>query len=312
MRYLKVQGTKNDFILIDEIQENLLLDDKERSAWAQVLCDRENGLGADGVLYVLQSKIADAMMRIFNTDGTEALMCGNGLRCFGRYVIESTGKKTVKVETLKATYSVSDVKGFFPGLKASAIDLDNVRYFGATPEIKEFEARLNNGLIFEHLTISNPHVVAFVDNSWLSDEKMIPMGQLANERGVVFGAGMNVNLVRVLDKHRIYVRTYERGVGITKSCGTGMTASVVAYARKNNLIGDWIEVFNDGGKVRCNVSESESGYAVRFEGNATWMHSGCVHSALGEPLAWQKEQSYDEEDAAFQRFFVNTRLELGM
>ncbi len=312
MDFLKVQGTLNDFVLIDEMDKGLSLTNKEREFWAISLCDRETGIGADGVLFVLPSINADAQMRIFNADGSEALMCGNGLRCFGRYIIEKLGVEKVTIQTAKANYTVTFVPDFSKELSGYKIDLDNVQFFGQTEKTLDFQKSTKTPLVFEHLTVSNPHVVAFCDRDQMADENLVPLGTVANTDKNIFETGMNVNLVQVLDDLKIYVRTYERGVGITKSCGTGMTSSVTAYALKESHMNEWIDVYNDGGKIVCRVKEGTKGYSVEFIGNATYVFRGVILSQVQEPVAFQVDALFGAETARFESFFQNTRLEIGL
>jgi diaminopimelate epimerase len=307
MDYLKVQGTLNDFVLIDERVEGLNLTDSDRARWAVKLCLREGGIGADGILFVNHSGVADAKMRIFNADGSEALMCGNGLRCFGRYVLEDTHKKTVAIETAKAVYQVTLDPDFDQQLTGYHILLDNVQYYGETAEVRQFEKATQTTLTFEHLTVSNPHVVAFCTLEDLQDENLIPLGRLANSEKHIFSEGMNVNLVYVLSERQIYVRTYERGVGITKSCGTGMTSAVTAYAIKTNQLNTPIQVFNDGGRISCLVMSKEQGYAVDFIGNATYMFRGQIKSLVEEALSYTVDSTFETEATHFEVFFQASR-----
>lgn len=307
MEYIKMQGTLNDFILIDEERVGILTDE-ERSRWAFILCHREMGIGADGVLYVTPSTKGDAMMRIFNADGSEALMCGNGLRCFGRYLMERQATHQVQVETLKAVYRVSCHEDFATELMGYRILLDNVVYYGPTAETEGFKTATGTQLDFVHLTVSNPHIVAYADGESILDQTLIPLGMRANTDKAIFSEGMNVNLVQVLDPNAIYVRTYERGVGITKSCGTGMTASVTRYAIDRGKKNQWIQVYNDGGMILCFVNETPEGFAVDFIGNATYMESGRILSTDKENLNYQVDQTFDAEGRAFEAFFRRNQM----
>lgn len=307
MDYLKVQGTLNDFVLIDERVDGQNFTDLDRELWAIKLCSRDHGIGADGVLFVSDSNTADAKMRIFNADGSEALMCGNGLRCFGRYVLEDTLKKIVTVETAKMVYQVTTDPDFDQKITGYHILLDNVQYFGATADVLKFQEATQTALSFEHLTVSNPHIVAFCTIEALLDQNLIPLGFIANEDKRFFSEGMNVNLVHVLSECQIYVRTYERGVGITKSCGTGMTSAVTAYAIKTNQLNTPIQVFNDGGRINCLVSAKGQGYAVDFTGNATYLFKGHINSGRDETLSYTMDTTFETEASDFEVFFQASR-----
>lgn len=275
MIFYKMQGTGNDFIIIDERKEpmkyqSLYTDDGvERSEIAIHLCE---AFGTDGVMFVLESTSSDAQMRIFNADGSEALMCGNGLRCFGRYVLDDMKCDEIIVETLKADYKVKRVSDFSPYLEGFEILLNNVKAFGQTQAASVLEEQFKSKYAYDYefFTVSNPHVVTFTDQEIPSDSVLTDIGTYANGDESPFESGVNVNFCTILGRDKLYVRTYERGVGITKSCGTGMTSSVTRYAREHNRLSAWIDVYNDGGMIRCNVSETAlDAYSVRFVGNAS-------------------------------------------
>ncbi|MBF4692984.1 diaminopimelate epimerase [Fusibacter ferrireducens] len=303
MKFYKMQGTGNDFIIIDErravekFEELYEHNSEARHQIAQNLCEI---FGTDGVMFVLESKIADAKMRIFNADGTEAMMCGNGLRCFGRYVLDDLGLDEIKVETAKAEYSVKRVPDFNPYLEGFEILLNNVKAFGKTEQSKALEKQfdLKYAYDFEFFTISNLHVVSIQEKAIPNDTTLLEIGGYANSSDSPFELGVNVNFCTVLDEDKLYVRTFERGVGITKSCGTGMTSSVTRYARDQNRFQKWIEVFNDGGMIRCNVEEvAPDTYHAKFVGNASYEFA---FEAEVERLGTLKRSELKIEDATHE------------
>ena len=311
MKLIKSQGTGNDFIIFDELKYPLP-EKYSREFIAKKLCDREVGIGADGVLFVLKSDVANAMMRIFNADGSEALMCGNGLRCFSRYVMDEQGVDEIEVETLEAVYKVRCDSEFDPFVNGYEIMLNNVKYFGKTDFVKTYEAHFKGLYNFDYVTVSNPHIVTLDGLETPTDEVLKLYGVYGNEEREHFKEGINVNFGTILAEDKIYVRTFERGVGITKSCGTGMTSSVTTYALKHDRMFRWIEIYNDGGKIKCFVEPSGDHYNVRFVGNATYEFETDVE--LDEIL--EKEQIYItphiylEEAQLFEAFFNKTRQEI--
>ncbi|GAU78120.1 diaminopimelate epimerase [Fusibacter sp. 3D3] len=275
MKFFKMQGTGNDFIIIDERKEPKKFEglyegeQVTRHQITEKLCAL---FGTDGVMFVLESESSDVKMRIFNADGTEAMMCGNGLRCFGRYVLDDMGIDAIKVETAQAEYSVKRVSDFNPHLEGYEILLNNVIAFGKTEQSKALETQFSSkySYDFEFFTISNLHVVSIQEKAIPNDTVLLEIGGYANSSDSPFELGVNVNFCTVLDEDKLYVRTFERGVGITKSCGTGMTSSVTRYARDQNRFQRWIEVFNDGGMILCQVEAvSKNAYHARFVGNAS-------------------------------------------
>src|ERR1700682_3181184 len=216
----KMHGTRNDFIVVGEAASGGLPDPD----LARRLCDRERGLGADGLLVVGRSPAgidAFATMRIFNSDGSEAEMCGNGMRCVARYLVERGAPNAFTVATLAGPIGV--------GVLSRAPEY-RMRVDVGTPdgEIGGAERTLESaGVIWKYRAVSlgNPHVVIFVDDVAAVDVERVGAA-LATHRD--FPQGTNVHFVQTLDPHRVRVRHYERGVGVTQSCGTGSVAAAVA------------------------------------------------------------------------------------
>ncbi|MBN2796039.1 MAG: diaminopimelate epimerase [Clostridia bacterium] len=251
---IKMHGTGNTFFIVEDLKVDYRL-------FTQELC----GNHTDGVLFVEPSETALRKMRIFNRDGSEPEMCGNGLRCFARHILEQENLITATIETLKASYEVRYLKNFY-GMIGVEIYLKPVYHF-SSDELIDFNEKAHvKGNFY---TVSNPHVVIEMDNA-ISDEDLSELGILGNK---TFKEGVNVNIYRIIEKHKIYVRTYERGVGITKSCGTGMTSSTVDYAIKNSAFNVPIEVYNDGGMILCRVVKEDEGFGVYFAGNATYLEN---------------------------------------
>ncbi len=211
----KMHGTGNTFFLVDETKTAFISEEEKRKLTISLCKD-----GTDGVLFVEESEQYDIKMRIFNSDGSEPEMCGNGLRCFSRYVLEEYNKNELIVETMHEHYTVSYVKDFYKTMVGIKVGMKNVLQVNLDT-LKTFDER-HKPYTFKHFTVSNPHVVAFTDKV-LSKEVLTTIGKDANESKDVFESGMNVNMITKLKESSIYVQTYERGVGLTKSCGTGMT-----------------------------------------------------------------------------------------
>ena len=304
---LKCHGTGNDFILIDEMDDKYNLDDNSRSFLAEKLCDRETGIGGDGILYVLDGDSEDARMRIFNSDGSEAEMCANGLRCVGRYVIEKLSKDKIVVETMVQNYDIEKIENFYGDMTGYKITLENV----LTPyheNIKEFD-NIYMGENFEYITVSNPHAISLTSKDVIFSDLIKEMGKTANDRRDIFDSGINLSLVAKINDDSIYVRTYERGVGMTKSCGTGMIASTTSYSKKNNLLNQWINVFNDGGVIKCIVNrKDDNSYSAVMIGNASYIFKAKVEVDMdnGEYKVSNKEL-LNNEVKEYEDFFNSTR-----
>jgi diaminopimelate epimerase len=219
-----MHGLGNDFVLIDGVESSL--DESGLSKLAAQVCDRHFGIGADGLILVLKSEKADFRMRIFNPDGSEPEMCGNGIRCFAKYVYDlSKGKKDVfSVETPA-------------GIMVPAIIIKNGVAVGVevdmgvpNPDRKTVDYELDvDGQKFKITAVSmgNPHCVIFVD-----DPNAVDLAYVGPkiENHSKFPNRTNVEFVKVVNENEITVRVWERGAGETLACGTGACAAVVASA----------------------------------------------------------------------------------
>ena len=265
----KHHGNGNDYIIINDITSKIPEDIK--SKLALVLCKIHFSVGADGLIFVNNSDKADVEMRIFNNDGSEAEMCGNGIRCFSKYVYENeiVKKDEITIETLKGIMiaqlnviegTVKSVKINMgpPELECEKIPVISLR--GSSTCIDEEIKILDKDFSFTAVNMGNPHAVIFVDEQLEDDEDLIKYGSLieSHER---FPKKTNVEFVKVLSENESILRVFERGVGITNSCGTGTCASVVA----GTLLGKFekdilVTVHNDGGDL-----------IITFDGNTVFM-----------------------------------------
>lgn len=230
MKFQKMHGLGNDFILFDEINPLNF----DLSALAVRLCDRRQGIGADGIVLILPSEIADVKMRIINSDGSEANMCGNGIRCFAKYVYDKHIKedKSFTIETgagvMIPELLVEQGKVLFVKVNMGAPVLDRplIPMIGPSGHVID-EPLLVGGkeLKITSLLMGVPHTIIFVDN--LEDIDIVAIGREV-ETHPSFPKKTNVNFVEVINDHEINVRTWERGAGATLACGTGSCASAVA------------------------------------------------------------------------------------
>ena len=233
MEFIKVHGLGNDFILL----EQAAYEGRDLAKLAIRLCDRHTGIGADGLLLVAAPgrEDADIRMRIINQDGSEAEMCGNGIRCFARYVFEQglVSGTEFRVETKAGVMvphitvedgRVKDVKIDMgkPALERQAIPMD-----GSAGTVLAEKLVLEDGSSYAitSMFMGVPHTMVFVDS--LGDELVSSVGRRI-EKNPVFPQGTNVNFVVIHGRSKIEVRTWERGAGATLACGTGCCASAVA------------------------------------------------------------------------------------
>ena len=237
IKFVKMEGIGNDYIYIDCTQKEL----KNKSELARVLSDRHFGVGSDGLILIEQSKKADFKMQIFNPDGSEAEMCGNGIRCVGKFVYDRglTNKTTLKIETLAGIKElklniederVKSVKVDMgePILDYKLIPVKDGKIYKSKDGIKFYKVNININYDLKELTcvsMGNPHGVEFSNN--IDKLNIKEVGTLI-ERDSHFPNKVNAEFVEIIDKNNIKMRVWERGVGETLACGTGACASVVA------------------------------------------------------------------------------------
>ncbi|WP_110927841.1 diaminopimelate epimerase [Bacillus massiliglaciei] len=311
---LKTHGSGNDFFIIDELTADLAFTEEERRDLAVSLCNRESELGADGILFVLKSERADARMRVFNSDGSEASMCGNGLRCVARFVSEVLGKTSMVIETMKVDLQVEKTEEIYSGIPTFKVEISPVSF---NPEdlplhidkeklLNERLPELDDSLLFSALAVPNPHLVAMVSSEILASDIQEKLAAGVNEPNALFPDGVNVSFVKNLEPGNIYVRTYERGVGFTNACGTAMSASsLVTCLIGLNEADQEISVYNNGGKVKCVVHhDAETGrYWIDLIGNATYEYKTSVNVDLAQPSSFTLEERelYTEETELYKK-----------
>jgi diaminopimelate epimerase len=279
MDFLKMHGLGNDFVLVDRRAEGQGRSDAAWSELAVRLCDRHFGIGADGLLLALPSERADARMRILNADGSEAEMCGNGIRCLARYVRdEGHGRGgaeggPLRVETLAGVLELS-----FPG------DGDAVRVDMGAPRLagREIPMLVDADPVLDHavqvggrtlhlsaVSMGNPHVVAFLDPAALAALPLHEIGPQV-EHHPLFPQRTNFEAVAITSPHSVRVRVWERGAGPTLACGTGACAVTVAGILRGVLESP-VAVTLPGGTLQV---EWERGGPVFMTGPATYAFRG--------------------------------------
>ena len=252
-----MQGLGNDYLYFyGEVPLNV-------SDLAVKYSDRHFGVGSDGLIFISPSKVADFKMRIFNADGSEAKMCGNGIRCVGKFVYDKgyTDKTELKIETLSGikTLNLAVVYG---KVKTVTVDMGKTEVSGdlvLTAAGKEFVAT--------PVSVGNPHIVIFVE-----DAENFPVdicGKILEKHGK-FPDGVNVEFAEIKDDC-IRMRVWERGSGITLACGTGACATVSAAVKKGLVKDDeFITVRLDGGELKIKYTDD----AVIMTGGAEFVAEG--------------------------------------
>lgn len=269
VNFTKLHGNGNDFILVDEYNEKIIEDNK-KAAFAIKYCDRRFGIGADGVLFLEKSHRAGIMMQIYNSDGTEAEMCGNGIRCLVKYALEEGYiKEKASVETLSGVLSInsrSEDKTWI------SVNMGKPNFERAKIPATGGGEFLNVALHGYKVSAANtgvPHAVIFVDA--LDDPGLMTLAPKIRY-DPIFPKGTNVNFVQVISSDEISIRTYERGVeGETLSCGTGSVACA-AVAHRLGKTGNNVKVNTKGGEMRITLADD----AAYMEGSAERIFEGRI------------------------------------
>lgn len=278
--FIKMQGIGNDYIYIDALQGETpeYLKEELLPELSRKISDRHFGVGSDGLILILPSKIADFRMRIFNADGSEAKMCGNGVRCVGKYVSDLgfTDKKEISVETNSGVKYLKLKEGD-DGVESVTVNMGSPSFLrGDIPATGNAQEEMNDQIIKTNkgefkvtgISMGNPHGVVYVhDVDTLDLEKIGP--ELENNE--VFPDRANIEFVKVLNPEEVKVRVWERGSGETLACGTGACATAVVSHRKG-LTGDKVTVHLRGGDLKIAYDPEKNN--VEMEGPAEFVAKG--------------------------------------
>lgn len=252
MEFVKMHGLGNDFLVFE--------DDGTQRDWNAVaakLCTRRLSVGADGIMVVLPSDKADIRIRIINADGSEAEMCGNGIRCFAKYVYERgiVDKTDMSVETLagiirpKLIMEQGKVSGVSVDMGVPSFDRASIPMSGDESAFDVAIEVKGQKFTIHSMLMGVPHTVIFVNDI---DTVDAALWGPAIERHDIFPRGTNVNFVQILDSDNLRVRTWERGAGLTLACGTGACASVLA-AQKKGYTGTNVSAHLVAGQLQINL-----------------------------------------------------------
>lgn len=305
---LKVHGSNNTFYLIEGAADEY--------NWEQLgkwLCDPKQEGGADGLLVVLPSEHANAKMRVINADGSEASMCGNGLRCVARYVLDDLNKVEATIETMKADLHVKRDGLLIDGIDAFSVEIAPISFDLSTlPMVyKEKENIIDEQIVefaqdfrFTAISVPNPHLIAIVTKEYIEDsthqEKLAAM---LNGENAYTPDGVNLSYVLPISKNEIFVRTYERGVGFTNACGTAMTASSLVASLLKQVSEEVITVYNPGGFVKCHVKQQNKHTQLSLSGNATYIKKFSLNRSE-ENYSLQTIEEFDEHAVYSKRMKI--------
>ena len=235
-----MHGLGNDYLVIDNRDEKI--SDAKAAELALKLCKRRFSVGADGILFVSNSAVADVKMRIFNADGSEAEMCGNGIRCFAKYCYENniTRKNEVVVETLAGnkrtwlTVENGSVQSVMVDMGTPALERSKIPMLGQGTYVNEDLQVNGEAYKATCVSVGNPHCIIFVD---AVDDFPVQLVGPQIETHRLFPKRTNVEFAQVLSENEVKVRVWERGCEETLACGTGACATVVAGNLLKKLVG---------------------------------------------------------------------------
>ncbi len=274
MRFTKMHGIGNDYVYVDCFCEQVA----DPAALARTVSDRHFGIGGDGLILIMPSDSADVRMRMFNADGSEAQMCGNGIRCLAKYAYDRGRVKSnpMTVQTPAGIKTVDLAVGSDGKVAAATVDMgEPILSPKAIPVSLEGERAVNvtlevagQSLIVSCVSMGNPHAVAYVDDVAAVD--LARIGPEVENHGL-FPERVNAHFVQVGSPVEVTMRTWERGSGITLACGTGASAVCVAGVLTGRT-GREITAHLPGGDLRIEWAEADN--HVYLTGPATEVFSG--------------------------------------
>lgn len=272
MRFTKMHGLGNDFIIINNLNNDIELTNNQ----ILLLCSRKYGIGADGLILVNTSTLCDIKMTYYNADGNEVQMCGNGIRCFAKYVFDNEiiNKKMVKIETL-AGIKETEVILLGDEVQNVRVNMGNPIFQGNRIPININKNIIINeiieykdlNIVFDSMSMGNPHVIIQVDD--LDNYPLQAIGKFI-ENHHLFPEKTNVNFCQIIDRDNIKIVTWERGVGLTLACGTG-TCATVTMMHKKELVNKSVVAQLPGGLLTIEVEE-----VIYMTGEAVKVFDGII------------------------------------
>lgn len=317
----KVHGSQNTFFLLDQTQLEQPLSQTELVRLAKQLTNSKTGLlgGADGLLVVSSSSHQNVLgkMQVINADGSIASMCGNGLRTVGRYLAEKYHQNSFKVETQQADLKVSVEPEWSDSVKAISVEISPVSFAKQDLPFAQLncEQLINQevpafapNLKFSAVAVPNPHLISIVSAEVLASSLLEKLGTKLNQPNPYFPDGVNVSFAQAIDSRHLFVRTFERGVGFTNACGTGMSAASLVFALirpQAAAFEQLLTVSNPGGFVQTRVHQQNEQYWIELIGNATVtdlieVAEESLHQSLPDFRFFQVKPT--TENAAYKKF----------
>jgi diaminopimelate epimerase len=305
MRLVKTHGSLNEIFALDAAP-SAWASDAELRAFVRRVCGRSAWTGGSDGIYLYDPSGPGAQAWFFNPDGSSAEFCGNGMRGLGRLILDRRGSDTEVIGSGGRDYTVHRAPSTPEGVRQVLLELPPLRFDEA-----ELPAPFGG---FTAVAVPNPHVIALVTE--YSEPHLIELGRRADQ---VFAAGANVSLLKPLgdsaeplghggeERPEIFVRTFERGAGLTPSCGSGVVASRAVYSRVTGLDPERrVVVRNAGGVAAASIAVRDGGWYPVLEGNATVVYRAEIDRDGGQagPLDWAAEENaayaaLDEANTAY-------------
>ena len=276
IKFTKMHGLGNDYVYIDATSKTGQKIQNE-SDLAKFVSNRHFGIGSDGLIIICDSQIADFKMRMFNYDGSEAELCGNGIRCVGKFVYDKglTNKEFITVETLagikilKFNIKEEKVESVRVDMGEPILEPDKIPVISNEEIVKNLELKaLDKSFKFTCVSMGNPHAITIVEN--LKEFEINKYGPIL-ECDKHFPKRANIEFIELVDKNKIKMRVWERGAGETLACGTGACASVVA-CNLNGYTEKQVTVELLGGNL--NIEWNEKDNHIYMTGPATTVFEG--------------------------------------
>lgn len=276
IKFTKMHGLGNDYVYIDAINQKI----ENESSLAKFVSNRHFGIGSDGLILICKSEIADFKMRMFNSDGSEAEMCGNGIRCVGKFVYDKdlTNKTTVKIETLAGIKTLilntkdDKVETARVDMGEPILEAEKIPVISTEEPVKNLELEAENKKFkFTCVSMGNPHAITIVENTKEFDVEKY--GKVL-EVDKAFPKKANIEFAQIIDRQNINMRVWERGAGETLACGTGACATAVA-CNLNGLTDRKVNIELLGGTL--NIEWNETDNHVYMTGPAVTVFDGELY-----------------------------------
>lgn len=276
IKFTKMHGLGNDYVYIDAINQKI----ENESSLAKFVSNRHFGIGSDGLILICKSDSADFKMRMFNSDGSEAEMCGNGIRCVGKFVYDKglTDKTIVKIETLAGIKTLvlntkdGKVETARVDMGEPILEAEKIPVISKEQPVKNLELEAENKKFkFTCVSMGNPHAITIVENTKEFDVEKY--GKIL-EVDKAFPKKANIEFAQIIDKENIKMRVWERGAGETLACGTGACATAVA-CNLNGLTGRKVNIELLGGTL--NIEWNETDNHVYMTGPAVTVFDGELY-----------------------------------